>query len=176
MSGVYVMLVQDKIYFFTDVTVIIDPDAEQLAAIALNAADLAKLFDVEPRIAMISFSNFGSTPDVRQERVRAAAEIVKAQRPDLQVDGEMQADVAVTPELMDRHYPFSKVRDANILVFPGLASANSSYKLLNRLGGAEAIGPILVGMNKPVHVLATGADVRDIINVTIMAVVDAQAR
>ena len=175
-SGVYVMLVQDKIYFFTDVTVIIDPNAEQLAAIALNAAELAKLLDVEPRIAMISFSNFGSTPDVRQERVRAAAEIVKAQRPDLQVDGEMQADVAVTPELMDRHYPFSKVRDANILVFPGLASANSSYKLLNRLGGAEAIGPILVGMNKPVHVLATGADVRDIINVTIMAVVDAQAR
>jgi malate dehydrogenase (oxaloacetate-decarboxylating)(NADP+) len=175
-SGVYVMLVQDKIYFFTDVTVIIDPNAEQLAAIALNAAELAKLFDVEPRIAMISFSNFGSTPDVRQERVRAAAEIVKAQRPDLQVDGEMQADVAVTPELMDRHYPFSQVRDANILVFPGLASANSSYKLLNRLGGAEAIGPILVGMNKPVHVLATGADVRDIINVTIMAVVDAQAR
>jgi len=175
-SGVYVMLVQDKIYFFTDVTVIIDPDAEQLAAIALNAAELAKLFDVEPRIAMISFSNFGSTPDERQERVRAAAEIVKAQRPDLQVDGEMQADVAVTPELMARHYPFSKVQDANVLVFPGLASANSSYKLLNRLGGAEAIGPILVGMNKPVHVLATGADVRDIINVTIMAVVDAQAR
>jgi malate dehydrogenase (oxaloacetate-decarboxylating)(NADP+) len=175
-SGVYVMLVQDKIYFFTDVTVIIDPNAEQLAAIALNAAELAKLFDVEPRIAMISFSNFGSTPDVRQERVQQAAEIVKARRPDLQVDGEMQADVAVTPELMARHYPFSKVQDANVLVFPGLASANSSYKLLNRLGGAEAIGPILVGMNKPVHVLATGADVRDIINVTIMAVVDAQAR
>jgi malate dehydrogenase (oxaloacetate-decarboxylating)(NADP+) len=175
-SGVYVMLVQDKIYFFSDVTVTIDPNAEQLAAIATNAAELAKLFDVEPRIAMISFSNFGSTPDLRQERVRVAAEMLKAQRPDLQVDGEMQADVAVTPELMDRHYPFSKVRDANVLVFPGLASANSSCKLLNRLGGAEAIGPILVGMNKPVHVLATGADVRDIINVTIMAVVDAQAR
>ncbi len=175
-SGVYVMLVQDKIYFFTDVTVIIDPNPEQLAAIAMNAAELAKMFDVEPRIAMISFSNFGSTPNVRQERVRLAVEIVKAQRPDLQVDGEMQADVAVTPELMARHYPFSQVSDANILVFPGLASANSSYKLLNRLGGAEAIGPILVGMNKPVHVLATGADVRDIINVTIMAVVDAQAR
>lgn len=175
-SGVYVMLVQDKIYFFSDVTVIIDPNPEQLAAIAINAAELAKMFDVDPRIAMISFSNFGSTPDVRQERVRLATEIVKAQRPDLMIDGEMQADVAVTPELMARHYPFSKVSDANVLVFPGLASANSSYKLLHRLGGAEAIGPILVGMNKPVHVLATGADVRDIINVTIMAVVDAQAR
>ena len=175
-SGVYLMLVQDRIYFFTDVTVIIEPTAEQLAAIALNAAELAKLFDVDPRIAMISFSNFGSTPDERQEKMRAAAEMVKAQRPDLQIDGEMQADVAVSPELMARHYPFSKVSDANVLVFPGLASANSSYKLLHGLGGAEAIGPILVGMNKPIHVLATGADVHDIINVTIMAVVDAQAR
>ena len=88
----------------------------------------------------------------------------------------MQADVAVSPELMARHYPFSKVSDANVLVFSGLASANSAYKLLHELGGAEAIGPILVGMNKPIHVLATGADVNDIINVTIMAVVDAQAR
>lgn len=175
-SGVYMMLVQDKVYFFTDATVIIDPDAEQLAAIALNAADLAKLLDFEPRIAMISFSNFGSTPHPRQERAHDAVEIVKAVRPDLQVDGEMQADVAVSPDLMARHYPFSKVKDANILVFPGLASANSSYKLLSQLGGAEAIGPILVGMNKPIHVLATGADVRDIINVTIMAVIDAQAR
>lgn len=175
-SGVYVMLVQERIYFFTDVTVIIAPTAEQLAAIALNGADLARIFGVEPRIAMISFSNFGSTPDERQERVRQAAELVKAQRPDLLVDGEMQADVAVTPQLMAQHYPFSQVTDANVLVFPGLASANSSYKLLHRLGGAEAIGPILVGMNKPIHVLATGADVRDIINVTIMAVVDAQNR
>jgi malate dehydrogenase (oxaloacetate-decarboxylating)(NADP+) len=175
-SGVYVMLVQERIYFFTDVTVIIDPTAEQLAAIALNGADLARIFGMEPRIAMISFSNFGSTPDERQERVHQAAELVKAQRPELQVDGEMQADVAVTPQLMAQHYPFSQVTDANVLVFPGLASANSSYKLLHRLGGAEAIGPILVGMNKPIHVLATGADVRDIINVTIMAVVDAQNR
>jgi malate dehydrogenase (oxaloacetate-decarboxylating)(NADP+) len=96
-SGVYVMLVQDKIYFFTDVTVIIDPNAEQLAAIALNAAELAKLFDVEPRIAMISFSNFGSTPDVAPGSVRAGHGDRQGQRPDLQVDGEMQADVAVTP-------------------------------------------------------------------------------
>ena len=175
-SGVYVMLVNERVLFFTDATVIIDPTAEQLAAIALNAADLTKIFGMEPRIAMLSFSNFGSTPDERQARVRDAAEIVKAQRPDLKIDGEMQADVAVSPDLMARHYPFSQVSDANVLVFPGLASANSSYKLLRELGGAEAIGPILVGMNKPIHVLATGADVRDIINVTIMAVVDAQNR
>ena len=173
-SGVYLMVVQNRLYFFTDATVIIEPDAQQLAAIALTAADLARQFDVEPRIAMLSFSNFGSTPHHQSSKVRQATELVKAQRPDLQIDGEMQADVAVVPELMMRHYPFSQVSDANILVFPDLASANTAYKLLNRLGGAEAIGPILVGMGKPIHVLQTGADVRDIVNVTTLAVVDAQ--
>jgi malate dehydrogenase (oxaloacetate-decarboxylating)(NADP+) len=173
-SGVYVMLVQDRIYFFTDATVIIEPTAEQLAAIALNAADLARNFDMEPRIAMLSFSNFGSTPHVESIKMQRATELVKQARPDLMIDGEMQADVAVVPELMQRHYPFSQVKDPNILVFPNLSAANSAYKLLSRLGGAIAIGPILVGMDKPVHVLATGADVRDIINVATLAVVDAQ--
>ena len=173
-SGVYLMLVQDRIYFFTDATVIIEPTAEQLATIALNAADLAKEFDIDPHIAMLSFSNFGSTPHPQSAKVYEATEIVKRARPDLRIDGEMQADVAVVPELMRRHYPFSQVSDANVLVFPNLASANTAYKLLSHLGGAVAIGPILVGMNKPVHVLATGADVRDIVNVTILAVVDAQ--
>lgn len=173
-SGVYIMLVQDRIYFFTDATVIIEPTAEQLAAIAINAAELAKRFDVEPRIAMLSFSNFGSTPHEQATKVRQATELVKRQRPDLQVDGEMQADVAVVPDLMRRHYPFSQVNDANILVFPHLAAANTAYKLLSHLGGAEAIGPLLVGMAKPIHVLATGADVRDIVNVAILATVDAQ--
>ncbi len=173
-SGVYLMVVQDKLYFFTDATVIIQPNAEQLAVIALNAASLAAHFDVEPRIAMLSFSNFGSTPHEQSTVVQQATALVKARRPDLQVDGEMQADVAVVPELMNRHYPFSQVKDANVLVFPNLAAANTAYKLLSRLGGAEAIGPILVGMCKPIHVLQTGADVRDIVNVTTLAVVDAQ--
>jgi malate dehydrogenase (oxaloacetate-decarboxylating)(NADP+) len=173
-SGVYLMLVQDRLYFFTDATVIIEPTAEQLAAIAINAAGLAKEFDVEPRIAMLSFSNFGSTPHEQTIKVQKATDLIKTERPDLQVDGEMQADVAVVPELMRRHYPFSQVQDANVLVFPNLASANTAYKLLSRLGGAEAIGPILVGMGKPVQVLATGADVRDIINMSILAVVDSQ--
>ncbi len=173
-SGVYIMLVQDRIYFFTDATVIIEPTAEQLAAIAINAAGLAQTFDIEPRIAMLSFSNFGSTPHEQASKVRQATELVKRQRPDLQIDGEMQADVAVVPDLMQRHYPFSQVKDANILVFPHLAAANTAYKLLSRLGGAEAIGPILVGMAKPIHVLATGADVRDIVNVAILASVHAQ--
>ncbi|MDI9549964.1 MAG: NADP-dependent malic enzyme [Chloroflexota bacterium] len=173
-SGVYMMLVQERIYFFTDATVIIEPSPEQLAAIAINAAELAMEFDIEPRIAMLSFSNFGSTPHQQAEKVRLATELVKQQRPDLEIDGEMQADIAVVPELMQRHYPFSRVRDANVLVFPHLAAANTAYKLLSRLGGAEAIGPILVGMRKPVQVLATGADVRDIVNVSILATVDAQ--
>ncbi len=174
-SGVYVMLVQDRVYFFTDATVIIEPTAEQLAAIALNAAELAVRFGQEPRIAMLSSSNFGSTPHAEAERVRKATEIVHRLRPDLPIDGEMQADVAVVPELMARNFAFSNVKDPNILVFPNLASANTAYKLLSHLGGAVAIGPVLVGMNEPVHVLATGADERDIINMTTLAVVDAQS-
>jgi len=173
-SGVYLMLVGDRVYFFTDATVIIDPNAEELAAVALNAADLAQQFDIEPRIAMLSFSNFGSVRHPQSVKVKEATKLVKELRPDLHVDGEMQADVAVTPELMSRHYSFSQVSDANVLVFPELAAANTAYKLLSRLGDAEALGPILVGMNKPIHVLATGADVRDIVNMAILAVIDAQ--
>ena len=173
-SGVYLMIVEDRIYFFTDATVIIEPNVDQLAAIAINAAELASEFGFEPRIAMLSFSNFGSTAHEQAIKVRSATELVKQLRPELHIDGEMQADVAVVPELMQRHYPFSQVEDANVLVFPHLAAANTSYKLLSRLGGAEAIGPILVGMARPVQALATGADVRDIVNVAILASIEAQ--
>ncbi len=173
-SSVYVMLVQDRVYFFTDASVIIEPTAEQLAAIALNAAELAIRFGQEPRIAMLSFSNFGSTPHAESERVRKATELVRQARPDLSIDGEMQADVAVVPELMARNFAFSNVKDPNILVFPNLAAANTAYKLMSHLGGAVAIGPVLVGMNEPLHVLATGADERDIVNMATLAVVDAQ--
>ena len=173
-SGVYLMLVQGKPYFFSDATVNIDPDAETLATIAINAADVAVQFDVEPRIAMLSFSNFGSTRHPFSDKVRQATEIVKQRRPDLVVDGEMQADVAVVPARMAQHYPFSAVSDANVLIFPDLASANTAYKLLNRLGGAETIGPILVGMGQPIQVLETGAEFIDSVNVATMAVVEAQ--
>ena len=135
---------------------------------------VAKEFDVEPRIAMLSFSNFGSTRHPFSDKVRQATEIVKARRPDLVVDGEMQADVAVMPERMAQRYPFSTVKDANVLVFPDLSSANTAYKLLNRLGGAETIGPILVGMGHPIQVVETGAEVMDIVNVATIAVVEAQ--
>ncbi|NOX63607.1 MAG: NADP-dependent malic enzyme [Chloroflexi bacterium] len=174
-SGVYMMIVRDRIYFFSDATVNPDPTAEQLAEIAISAAEVAKTFNVEPRIAMISFSNFGSTRFPQSEKVRRATELVREMRPDLPVDGEMQADTAVTPELMEEHFPFSRVKDANVLIFPNLDATNAAYKLLARLGGAEAVGPILVGMAKPIHVIPTGAEVRDIVNIAALAVVDAQS-
>jgi malate dehydrogenase (oxaloacetate-decarboxylating)(NADP+) len=154
----------------------IEPDAEKLATIAINAADVARQFDVEPSVAMLSFSNFGSTRHPLSEKVRQATELVKERQPDLQVDGEMQADVAVVPDLMRQLYPFSQVEDPNVLIFPDLAAANTAYKLVSRLGDAVAIGPILVGMGKPIHVLETGADVQDIIHVAILATSDAQFR
>jgi len=175
-SGVYLMIVRGRAYFFSDATVNISPTAEHLAAIAINAAAVAEAFDVEPRIALLSYSNFGSTRTPDSDRVREAVERVRARRPDLVVDGEMQADTAVVPELMAQHFPFSQVRDANVLVFPNLDAANAAYKLLSRLGGAEAVGPILHGMARAVQVIPTGADVRNIVNLAALAVVDAQRR
>jgi malate dehydrogenase (oxaloacetate-decarboxylating)(NADP+) len=175
-SGVYLVIVKGRVYLFTDATVNIDPDAETLAEIAILAADFAKTLDIEPKIAMLSYSNFGSTPHPQSQKVRDAVEIVRKRRADLVIDGEMQADVAVTPELIDERYPFSQVKDANVLVFPDLGSANVAYKLLARLGGAETIGPILLGIGAPIHVLQAGDDVEDIIAMTAVAVMDAQSR
>ena len=175
-SGVYLVIVKGRVYLFTDATVNIDPDAETLAEIAILAADFAKTLDIEPKIAMLSYSNFGSTPHPQSQKVREAVEIVRKRRADLVIDGEMQADVAVTPELIDERYPFSQVKDANVLVFPDLGSANVAYKLLARLGGAETIGPILLGIGAPIHVLQAGDDVEDIIAMTAVAVMDAQSR
>jgi len=128
---------------------------------------------MEPRVALLSFSNFGSTRHPLAEKVRRAVGLVQARCPDLPVDGEMQADTAVVPEIIDQRFPFSRVRDANVLVFPSLDAANVSYKLLARLGGAETIGPILLGMGAPVHVLQAGDDVRDIVDIAAVAVMDA---
>ena len=175
-AGLYIMLVRDKVYFFSDATVNIDPSAEDLAEIASLAADMACQFDIQPRIAMLSFSNFGSTRHPFSDKVRGAVQILRERRPDLVVDGEMMADTAIVPEIIDRLYPFSRVRDANVLIFPDLEAANVAYKLLQRLGGAEAIGPVLLGMGKPVHVLQRGDEVRTIVNIAALAVVDAQER
>src|SRR5574341_717216 len=175
-AGVYLMIVGDRVYFFTDATVNIDPTAEDLAEIACLAADFAKQLEIGPRVAFLSFSNFGSTPHPLSDKVRKAVEMVKARRPDLPVDGEMQADTAVVTEIIDERYPFSAVKDANVLVFPSLESANIAYKLLARLGNAKAVGPILLGMGAPVHVLQTGDEVNNIVQIAAVAVMDAMGR
>jgi malate dehydrogenase (oxaloacetate-decarboxylating)(NADP+) len=175
-AGVYLMIIEDRVYLFTDATVNIDPTAEQLSEIASLAADFAKQLEIEPRVAFLSFSNFGSTPHPLSDKVRKAVVLTKSRRPDLKVDGEMQADAAVVADIIENRYPFSAVKDANVLVFPSLESANIAYKLLARLGKAKAIGPILLGMGAPVHVLQTGDDVNAIVQIASVAVMDAMGR
>ena len=177
-AGVHLMLPRDgNLFFFADTTVNIEPDAEDLAEIALMAATTARRFNVTPRVALLSFSNFGSTRHPLTEKVRRAVELVRERAPELMVDGEMQGDTAVVPEIVESTYPFSALRGgANVLIFPSLESANTAYTLVSRVGGAEAIGPLLMGLSKPVHVLRRDAEVNDIVNVAAIAVVDAQAR
>jgi malate dehydrogenase (oxaloacetate-decarboxylating)(NADP+) len=175
-SGIYLLIVHGRVFLFTDATVNIDPDAETLSEIAILAADFARTLDITPKVAMLSFSNFGSTPHPFSDKVRRAVDMVRERRSDILIDGEMQADVAVVPELIESRYPFSNVKDANVLVFPDLGSANVAYKLLSRLGGAQTIGPILLGMGAPVHVLQAGDDVEAIVAMTAVAVMDAQSR
>ena len=175
-AGVYLLIVRGQVYLFGDATVNIDPDAETLAETALLAADFAARIGLTPRVAMISFSNFGSVPHPLAAKVRRATELVRARRPELAVDGEMQADVAVMPELIERRFPFSRVKGANVLIFPNLEAANVAYKLLQRLGGAETIGPILLGVNAPIYVLQVGDDVDEVVSITAAAVMEAQAR
>ena len=175
-AGVYLMVIEGRSYLFTDATVNIDPDSETLAEIAVLANDFAHTLGIDPRVAMLSFSNFGSTPHPQSDKVWRAVEQVRTRRPDIVVDGEMQADTAVVIDIIEDRYPFSQVRDANVLVFPNLDAANISYKLLSRLTNAEAIGPILLGMGMPVHVLQAGDDVEDIVAIAAVAAMDAHGR
>src|SRR4029077_15266754 len=171
----YLLMFKGQMFVLADTTVNIDPTAEQLAEIAQQSAETARRFNLDPRVAMISFSNFGSTSHPDSEKVRDAVRILKERRPTLVVDGEMQADTAVVPYIAQTDYPWSAIQgDANVLVFPNLDAANAAYKLLWRLGGAEVIGPILQGLAKPVHVLQRGVDVNDIVNMAAIAVIDAQ--
>ncbi len=175
-SGLYIVVTKSDVYFFADATVNINPNSDQLAEIAISAADTVRQFDVKPRIAMISFSNFGSSLNSDSIKVRDAVKIVKQRRPELIIDGEMQADTAVTPEILAQ-YPFNELKGkANVLIFPDLNSGNIAYKLMSRIGQATVIGPILMGMRKPVHVLQRGATVDDIINMTAIAVVEARSQ
>ncbi|GIK23201.1 MAG: phosphate acetyltransferase [Ignavibacterium sp.] len=173
-SGLYIVIAKKETYFFADCTVNINPDSEQLAEIAISAAETVKAFDVVPKIAMLSFSNFGSAPYPESNKVKEAVKIVKTKMPELIIDGEMQADTAVVPEILEKTFPFTNIKGgANVLIFPDLSSANIAYKLMARIGQATVIGPILMGMKKPVHVLQRGASVDDIYNMTAIAVVEA---
>jgi malate dehydrogenase (oxaloacetate-decarboxylating)(NADP+) len=175
-AGVYLLITpKGDIYFLADATVNIEPTSEELAEIAIMAAEKARRFNQEPRVAMLSFSNFGSTRHPLSDKVRRAVELVRQRAPSLMIDGEMQADTAVAPQILDETYPFSTLKGgANVLIFPNLEAGNIAYKLLQRLGGAELIGPLLTGLSKPVHVLQRGSEVNDIVHLAAIAVVDAQ--
>ena len=173
-SGCYMLSSKTKPYFLADTTVNIDPTAEDIADITLQSAELAEKFDVEPRVALLSYSNFGSNREASSMKMRNALEIIRERRPDLMVDGEMQADTAVVPEIIEETFPFSVLKGgANVLIFPDLNSGNIAYKLLSRIGGMSPIGPILNGMCKSVHVLQRGAEVKEIVDMIAIAVVDA---
>jgi len=172
-AGIFIVQIQNRILFFADTTVNIEPNAECLAEIALQTAEMAKFFEIEPRIALLSFSNFGSSPHSTNDTIRNALLIIRNANPKLAVDGEIQADTALNPELLAR-YPFSELKEpANILIFPNLAAGNIGYKLLQRLANASVIGPILVGPRKPVHVLQQGAGVEEIVNMATIAAAQA---
>lgn len=175
-AGCYPMITKKgDLFFLADTSVNVDPSAEDLVEIALCVAQEARRFDVVPRVAMLSFSTFGSTKHPQCEKVRKAVALLHKADPTLIVDGEIMADAAVSPEMLEQTYPFSSLKGgANVLIFPDLASANIACKLLATLGGCETLGPILMGMNRPVHLLARGAEVEEIVNVVAIAVVDAR--
>jgi malate dehydrogenase (oxaloacetate-decarboxylating)(NADP+) len=175
-SGLYIIITRKgDLYFLADATVNIEPTAEDVAEIALCTAQEARRFNIEPRVAMLSFSSFGSTKHPLCDKMRRAAELVRYADPTLMVDGEVQGDIAVNPKKLEAAFPFSALKGgANVLIFPNLEASNIACKLLASVGGAEAVGPILLGMAKPVHLLARGVEVEDIVNITTIAVVDAQ--
>jgi len=174
-AGVYVVVTKNDFKFFADCTVNIDPTPQELAEIAVNTADLARYFDVTPRVAMLSYSTFGAAKGASPDKVRRATEIVRKLRPDLEVDGEIQVDIATSAEVRVPEFPFSTLKeDANVFVFPNLDSANISYQMLGALGGAEIIGPVLLGMEKPVNVLQMGTSVQSIVNLAALTALRAQ--
>ena len=176
-AGVYVVITKNAFTFFADCTINVDPSAEELADIAERTADLARYFEVEPRIAMLSYGNFGSSPGPSPDKMARATRILRSKRPDLMVDGELQADAAMDEAKRRAVFPFSTLDGVpNILIFPNLDSANIAYKLLAHIGGAEFVGPILLGMRKAVNVLHFGAEVSDIVNLAAITAIKAQKR
>jgi malate dehydrogenase (oxaloacetate-decarboxylating)(NADP+) len=177
-AGMYLMLTKRGPLFLADTTVNFHPTAEELAEITLLVAKEVRHFNLQPRIAMLSYSNFGSSTSAEAQLVAKARAIVKERMPSLVVDGEMQASVALNNELLKDNYPFSELvdKDVNTLIFPNLAAGNVAYNLLKEVGSADAIGPILLGLKKPVHILQLGSSVRNIVNMATIAVVDAQLK
>ncbi len=175
-AGLYMMLTKKGPYFFADCTMNVNPTAEELVEITALTATTVKQFNVTPRIAMLSYSNFGSTEGETPNKVKKAVEILHKNYPGLIVDGDLQANFAVNNDLLVEQFPFSQLvnKNVNTFIFPNLDSGNIAYKLMQELGGAEAVGPILMGLKKPVHVLQLGSSVREIVNMITIAVVDAQ--
>jgi len=173
--GVHVLLVEGKVFLFADTTLNIEPDPQQLADIALSASDVAKHFGIDPRIAMLSFSNFGDNNHPKAKKVRQAVEILHKEHPELVVDGEMHGDVALLPDYAKQNFPTSRVQgDANVLIFPDLQSGNIAYKLVTHLSKGEVIGPLLIGLKHPVNIVSFHSDVRDIVNMAAISASQAE--
>ena len=177
-AGMYMVLTKKGPVFFADTTMNVDPDAQTLVNTTLLAANQIKRFGLDPKIAMVSFSNFGASRAKSPRNVKKAVEILHKEYPEILVDGEMQANFALNKELRDKVFPFSVLKgiDVNTLIFPDLNSGNSAYKIMQQIGGAEVVGPILLGMNSPVHIIQRESSVREIIDMTAIAVIDAQCR
>ena len=177
-AGMYLMLTKKGPIFCADTTINVNPSTAELVDITILVNESVKRFNIKPRIAILSYSNYGSNDGKIPFKTREAVRILHEQYPKILVDGEIQANFALNQGLMNDNFPFSKFKSApaNTLVFPTLEAGNIAYKLLQELGGAEAVGPILLGMNKSVHVLQLGSSVREIVNMVTIAVVDAQAK
>lgn len=176
-SGMYIVSTKTKTYFLTDTTVNINPNSREIAEFAIQASNFTSHFDITPRVALLSYSNFGSSSGESPKKMREALQYIREMNPNLMVDGEMQADTAVVPDIIEENFPFSTLNGgANVLVFPNLDAGNIAYKLLARIGNANTIGPVLLGLAKPVHVLQYGAEVNEILDMVAIAVVDAQNR
>ncbi len=175
-AGMYILSTKQGNFFFADTTMNVDPTAQELVDITVLTAQAVRQFNIVPRIALLSYTNFGSEDGTLPEKVREATRILHENYPGLIVDGEMQANFALNNELLKEQFPFSELVDkkVNTLIFPNLASGNIAYKLMQEMGGAEAIGPVLIGLKKPVHVLQLGSSVREIVNMVTISVVDAQ--
>ena len=176
-AALYIMNTKRGTLFFADCTINKNPSAEELADIAALTARAVKFFNAQPRVAMLSYSNFGSARDEQGRKMSKAAQLLRQQMPDVIVEGDIQANISLRPDLQQEFYPFSTLTEkgANTFIFPDLSSANIAYKLVQEVGEVEAIGPVLLGIEKPVHILSMGASVREIVNMAAMAVVDAQS-